>query len=400
MLQYEEALARILAAMPAPKPERLTLSNAPGRVLLEPVRSLLDLPPFDNSAMDGYALCAGDLKGASRTAPRSLRVIGRVAAGERPGPELIAGSCVRLFTGSQLPPGADAVVMQEDTRPDPHEPGKVWLETTAEPGENVRCRGEDLRAGAVLADAGQALSAAVLALLAAAGTREVVVGRQPTVALLATGSELKDAGQPLAPGEIYESNRAAVAELTRRAGGAPRIFPLVPDEPATTRAAVAAAFAECDMVVTSGGVSVGELDFVKEAFSACGGQTEFWKVGIKPGRPFVFGRLGEKFLFGLPGNPVSAFVTFLLLVRPAVLRWQGAAEAGLPCHPGTLSEAVVNEGNRRHFMRVTVDDQGGVRSAGVQASHVLSSLARANGLLDVPPQTTLPVGTLVQVLRF
>jgi molybdopterin molybdotransferase len=220
------------------------------------------------------------------------------------------------------------------------------------------------------------------------------------VGLLATGSELQEPGQPLAPGRIYESNRLALAALLRHVGAVPRIFPLVADELAATSRALEEACSQCDAVVTTGGVSVGEMDFIKRAFGQVGGELEFWKVAIKPGRPFAFGRCRGKLLFGLPGNPVSALVTFLLLVRPALLRWQGAANLSLPALPGVLAEPLANDGGRRHFMRVKVDSVGRVYSAGIQASHVLSSVAVANGLVDVPPNTTLGAGTAVSVLRW
>jgi molybdopterin biosynthesis enzyme len=261
MLAFEEALARILAKVPAPRGETISLSDAPGRVLADQVRSPIDLPNFDNSAMDGYAVRAADVASAKPASPACLRLAGKVAAGEVFAVEVAAGTCVRLFTGSPLPPGANAVV-------------------------------------------------------------------------------------------------------------------------------------------TSGGVSVGELDFLKRAFQQIGGELAFWKVAIKPGRPFVFGRLRGKLLFGLPGNPVSAFVTFLLLVRPALLRWQGATDVSLPAHPGVLVEPLANHGERRHFMRVKVDPTGKIHSTGIQASHVLSSLAAANGLVDVPAHTTLVAGSAVTVLRW
>jgi molybdopterin molybdotransferase len=236
--------------------------------------------------------------------------------------------------------------------------------------------------------------------LAAVGLTNVSVGRRPVVGLLATGSELQEPGQPLAFGRIYESNRLALATLTERAGAVPRPFPLVADELAATSLALADACIQCDVVVTTGGVSVGELDFVKRAFQQIGGELAFLKVAIKPGRPFAFGRCRGKLLFGLPGNPVSALVTFLLLVRPALLRWQGAANVSLPDHPAVLAEPLVNDGGRRHFIRVKVDSAGNIWSAGVQASHVLSSLAVANGLVDVPANTTLPAGATVPVLSW
>jgi molybdopterin molybdotransferase len=220
------------------------------------------------------------------------------------------------------------------------------------------------------------------------------------VGLLATGSELTEPGQPLAAGRIYESNRAALAALVARTGAVPKTFPIVADVLDGTRQALAAAFNQCDAVVTSGGVSVGEYDFLKRAFEQIGGELAFWKVAIKPGRPFAFGRLRGKLLFGLPGNPVSALVTFLLLVRPALLRWQGATGVSLPAHPAVLVEPLANQGERRHFMRVKVDSAGKVYSTGIQASHVLSSLAAANGLVDVPAHTTLAAGSAVAVLRW
>jgi molybdopterin molybdotransferase len=188
--------------------------------------------------------------------------------------------------------------------------------------------------------------------------------------------------------------------MIRRTGCLPKVLPLVSDALAATRLALERAFDQCDAVITSGGVSVGEMDFIKQAFEQTGGSLQFWKVAIKPGRPFVFGSCREKLLFGLPGNPVSAFVTFLLLVRPALLRWQGAQDVSLPSHPGVLVEPLANPGQRRHFLRVKVDAAGKVRSAGVQASHILSASAAANGLVDVPPETTLAVGAQVQVIRW
>jgi molybdopterin molybdotransferase len=220
------------------------------------------------------------------------------------------------------------------------------------------------------------------------------------VGLLATGSELTEPGQRIESGQIYESNRIGLAALIHSTGGVPRAFPLVLDNLEATRKALEEAFKECDVVVTSGGVSVGEMDFVKDAFERIGGNLEFWKVAIKPGRPFVYGKWKEKFLFGLPGNPVSAFVTFLLLVRPALLRWQGATEVTLPVSRGELAETLNNPGSRRHFVRVRMTADGKVYSAGVQASHALSSLAAANGLVDVAADMGLQAGTPVQVLKW
>jgi molybdopterin molybdotransferase len=400
MLEFEEALARVLAAVPATTSEYVSLSESAGRVLAEQVRSPIDLPVFDNSAMDGYGLRAADVASAKPDSPARLRLAGRIAAGEVFTGKVTAGTCVRLFTGSPLPAGADAVVMQEDTRVEPGAPGEVLILAPAVPGENVRSRGGDVKRGSTIVSDGEFLTAGRIGLLAAAGMTGVRVGRQPTVGLLATGSELQEAGQPLAPGHIYEGNRLALAALTGRAGAVPRTFPLVTDELAATSRALEQACNQCDAVVTTGGVSVGEMDFIRRAFEQTGGELEFWKVAIKPGRPFAFGRRRGALLFGLPGNPVSALVTFLLLVRPALLRWQGAANASLPVLPGVLAEPLVNIGGRRHFMRVRMDSAGKVYSAGVQASHILSSVAAANGLVDVPPDTTLSASATVSVLHW
>jgi molybdopterin molybdotransferase len=430
MIELEQAVEKILASIPAPKSEVVSLSDACGRIVAEEIRALTDLPPFDNSSMDGYAVRAQDVAAASAQNPITLQLAGRVAAGEHFTGQLSVGQCIRIFTGSPVPAGADAVVMQEDTRiansPSPSPPrsggagrgevalraqGEIQFLDSAKPWENIRFHGEDVKRGAVIAEPGTRLGAAHIGLLAATGTGQVNVNRRPTVALLATGSELKEptTGAPLAPGQIFESNRAALTPLIAATGAIPKIFPIVPDTAEATRTALTRAFAECDIVITCGGVSVGEMDFVKSAFEELGGQLDFWKVAIKPGRPFVFGRLPgsaavsaarEKFLFGLPGNPISAFVTFLLLARPALLRWQGATNVSLPTSSGTLAEPFSNPDNRRHFVRVTVDHNGNVRSSGTQASHILSSLASANSLIDLPPKTTLAEGTAVEVLRW
>jgi molybdopterin molybdotransferase len=400
VLDLETALARILAAMPPPRSEPVPLIEAAERVLVESVVSPSDLPPFDNSAMDGYAVRAAEVSQATPATPVRLRVRTKIPAGENFVGELAPGECARLFTGSLMPHGADAVVMQEDTRTDAAQSDEILICDPVLAGEYVRCRGEDVQRGAPLVEAGEILTPGRISLLAATGITQVSVGRRPVVGLLATGSELREAGQILAPGQIYESNRATLAPLVTRAGGVPITFPLVPDTLAATQAALALAFSKCSLVVTSGGVSVGDMDFVKAAFEALGGELQFWKVAMRPGRPFVFGRLGEKFLFGLPGNPVSAFVTFLLLGRPALRRWQGERDPILPSHPAVLGEPISNSGERRHFVRVRVDRDGQVFSAGQQASHALASLAAADGLLDVPPLTRLASGTQVSVLRW
>jgi molybdopterin molybdotransferase len=400
MLELEDALARILACLPKPKIECVPLRDIYQRIAAELIEATLDLPVFDNSSMDGYAVRSADLTRATAKSPGRLKLIGKVAAGETLSTELAANECVRLFTGSPLPLGADAIVMQEDTRIDTTRPNEILVVETVKPWENVRFRGEDVKRGTPLIASGNRITIGQIALLAAQGLSEAKVGQRPVVGLLATGSELQEPGQLLVPGHIYESNRSALAPLIRCAGGVVRIFPIVLDEPNATLAALKEAFEGCDLVLTCGGVSVGEMDFIKSAFEQLGGTLNFWKVAIKPGRPFVFGQLNEKFLFGLPGNPVSAFVTFLLLVRPALLRWQGGTDVSLSRHSANLAEPLANPGERRHFMRVRIDPSGRIYSAGTQASHALGSLATANGLVDAPPKTNWLSGERIEVLRW
>jgi molybdopterin molybdotransferase len=394
MLEVEEAQARIGAAVTLLASESVLLREAAGRVLAESIVAPLSLPSFDNSAMDGYALRAADVAGANTHSSSTLKLIGAVAAGAAFTGAVEQGTCVRLFTGSPLPAGADAVVMQEDTRAAGE---AIAVLDEVKPWENVRLAGDDVKCGETIAQAGERLSAAQLALCGAMGLERVCVGTRPVIGILGTGNELIEAGTPLAPGQIYESNRLAVASLVEHAGGRARVFPLVRDSLDATRDALEKAFAESDAVVTTGGVSVGEHDLVKAAFVSLGGTVDFWQVAMKPGKPFVFGKLGKKFLFGLPGNPVSAFVTFLVLVRPAILKMQGATDLSWPAHPGVLAEPLHNRGGRRHFMRVRMDESGRVWSTGPQASHALGSLARANGLVDVALETMLPVDAAVMV---
>jgi len=338
MIELEEALKRILSTIQPLEHETVALTEATERVLVEPIMSPVDLPRFDNSAMDGYAVRAADLAAANAERPASLQVLGKVAAGGVFADKVAAGTCVRLFTGSPLPEGADAVVMQEATRLDPSRPDTVWFLEAVRPWENVRLRGEDAKRGAPLAEAGDRLTFGQIGLLAAAGLLELKVSRQPRVGLLATGSELAEPGRPLQPGQIYESNRAMLAALVKRAGAQPDIFPLVPDTMEATCSALKRALDRCDAAITTGGVSVGEFDFVKAAFEQLGGELNFWKVSIKPGKPFVFGRAGRKFLFGLPGNPVSTFLCFELFVRPALRLLRGLKDAGTVLPMATLTQ--------------------------------------------------------------
>jgi molybdopterin molybdotransferase len=394
MLTLEEAQGRILAQIKPRDLETVPVASAASRISAATLHAPIDLPPFDNSAMDGYAVRAADVV----SVPAELKVIGKIAAGEVFSSDLPAGACVRIFTGSPLPPGTDAVVMQEDTESKGSD--SAVIRESVKPWENVRFHGEDVKKGTTILQPGTKIRPAVIGLLGALGFSDIFVFRQSKVGILATGSELQEPGTPLTQGKIYESNRAMLSSLVANCGAVPFVEHIVPDTLKQAKAALSRAFENYDAVLTSGGVSVGEFDYVKQAFVEIGGTQELWKVAIKPGKPFVFGQLHGRFLFGLPGNPVSGFVTFLLLVRPALLRMQGATETQLISHAARLTEALENRGDRRHFVRVHVDHSGLVRLAGTQASHILSSLAEANALVDVPPATTLKAGSEVQVLRW
>lgn len=395
MLSLEQALEKILSQITPLSAEVIPVGEAAHRFLQQDIASTIDLPRFDNSAMDGYAVRSADLKNSSAKNEVELRLIGRIPAGETFSSALGNGQCLRIFTGSPLPSGADAVVMQEDVE---LAEDQVRFRETVKPLENVRLQGEDVRAGSIIARAGEEITAPLLGVLSACGVADVCVGRNPAVSLLATGNELREPGTSLGPGQIYESNRAMLAPAIRDAGAMPLVLPLVPDQLEDTRRALEQALAQSDAVITSGGVSVGECDFVKPAVESLGGKLDFWRVAIKPGKPFVFGQCRGKWIFGLPGNPVSAWVTFLMLVRPALLRMQRASDCFLPRVIGRLAETVRNPGDRRHFVRVRLDSSGQITVSGPQASHMLAGLGNANGLIDLPPESAFEKGEQMPVL--
>ena len=404
MLALESALERLLAIVPRPRgynADQIPIEQCAGRYLAESVSSPISLPPFDNSSMDGWAIRADDL----RQLPQSFPVQGEVAAGSVFSQTHQVGLAIRIFTGSPLPTGADCVVMQEDARM--LNSGTVQVLDRVKAWENVRLAGEDVRCGDRLATEGIRLRAAHLALLAAAGISHLRIHPPVRVGILPSGTELIPPGHPLPPGGVYECNGLALAELLRAEGGIPRRFTAPRDDPAEVRHALQAAFDESDVVVTAGGASVGKYDLIKPAFESLGGKLDFWRVAMKPGKPFFFGTLNPensatrpKYLFGVPGNPVAAFVTTILLVLPALRKLLGATDTSTPKSLGKLAAPLTNPEDRRHFLRVRCAPDGSIEVAGPQASHLLGSLAAADGLVDVPPRTQWPIGTLVPVLRW
>lgn len=390
LTEMSDASALIRATETRPSEQAL------GRVLAEAVVSGVNVPPWDNSAMDGYAVRAADLPEPGL----ALRVSQRIAAGSM-GQPLEPGTCARIFTGAPVPPGADAVVMQEHTQP-ADEGSQVRITEPVAPGQNIRRLGEDIAHGQTVLSPGRPLGPAALGVAASVGRATLQVFAQPRVAVLTTGDELVAPGQPLPVGAIYNSNRHTLLGLVQAAGGIGHDLGTVPDRLAATREALRAAAEQHDLVISSGGVSVGEEDHLRQAVEA-EGALSFWALGIKPGKPFVFGWLrradGSRALYmGLPGNPVASFVTFLLLVRP-VIGWLGGEGWILP--RGLMLPAAFDwprPDKRREFLRARVNHQGHLELHPHQGSGVLSSAAWADGLIDLPAQTTVVPGQLLRWL--
>ena len=373
MLTEYDALSSILATVPPLDTEELPLFEAGGRIIAETVTAQISLPRFDNSTMDGYAVRAADA-----VAGAGLRVVGEQPAGPDLNLKVDAGTAVRVYTGAPIPAGANAVVMQEDCD---RQGNQVMIRESAAPGEFIRLRGGDLCEGQKIAETGARLSGPLLATLASQGKDRVRVFRQPKAAILATGSELKTPGEPLGPGEIYETNRVMLQELVRGAGGIPRLFDPVPDQEPEHLHALRDAASD-DAIVIAGGVSVGERDLVKSTLKKLGCEIELWRVAVRPGKPFLFGRLKNTWVFGLPGNPVSAFVTFVLFVRPALLAMQGWRGASVTKTQAIVSKSVTNPGDRPHYLRGRLE-AGRFTPFDNQESHALFALSRANALLRI-----------------
>lgn len=381
MLSVEEARERILARF-APLPaEEVPLPDALGRVLAADAVASESLPLFANSAMDGYAVRSAEAGTASAEQPVRLRLAGEVPAGSVYPGVVGAGEAVRILTGAPLPEGADAVLQQELTRT-----GEGWVELLAPApvGNNVRHPGEDVAPGTLLAPRGAELGPAEIALLAACGVHPVRVTRRPRVTILSTGDELAPLGETPRPGQIRESNGPYLVAAVRRAGGEPVRLGIARDREDELRAKLAEA-RDADLILTSGGVSVGDYDLVKQMLDEQGA-IEFWRVRMRPGKPLAFGMLGETPLLGLPGNPVSAAVTFELFGRPAIRRLLGAARVERPTVEVVLEGTDIERTDRRQFVRARLDSRGGTlvaRTTGAQESHIITSLRGATALLVI-----------------
>jgi molybdopterin molybdotransferase len=390
VITEDEALAHILKSVKPLPSRRVALAQARERFAARDIFARLALPVFDNSAMDGYAVVAGSCRPG-----KSQRVIGEQPAGIDRKLQIAPGEAVRIFTGAPMPAGADAVVMQEDVRLDGSE---IFLNAGVETGEFVRRRGSDLSQGQKMVEAGERIRPQTLALLATQGLAEIDVGGEVRAAIITTGDELVPPGASLGDGQIHESNGILIRALCDKCGVSAAMVEHCADDASSIEAALRRGL-DYDVVVVVGGVSVGARDLVKPALAGVGAQTDLWRVSVKPGKPFLFGRAGPCAIFGLPGNPVSAFMTFLLFVRPAVLQMMGAneSELSLPKYEAQLSVEVRNSGDRPHYVRGRVE-RGKFTPVGRQESHALYGLSRAQALLRVPPGVTFPAGQTVPIL--
>ena len=402
MLTAQQALDHLLSnAVTVNESEKVNTQAALGRVLAEDVKSLVDVPPLDNTSMDGYAVRCAD----TATPGQTLRIAQRIPAGSV-GTQLEPGTAARIFTGAPVPPGADAVVMQEDcTAGD--QPDQVTINIAPNMGQWIRRSGEDLTTGKTCLTAGTFLRPQELGVAASAGLTHLNVKRRVKVAAFFTGDELALPGEQLKPGGIYNSNRDTLLACLKSLGCDATDLGIVPDRLDATREALRKASKDHDLIITSGGVSVGEEDHIKPAVTA-EGRLDLWQIAIKPGKPLAFGAVrksgepkdGEAWFIGLPGNPVSSFVTFLLFVRPFILKLQGR-EAKLPQSYLMRADFDWLKADRRNeFLRVKINSQGGLDLYPNQSSGVLTSASWGDGLVDCPPNQPIKSGELVKYIPF
>jgi len=393
VLTVEQALQQILERARPVGTARVDLRAALGRVLAEPIVSRRVIPPWPNSSMDGYAVRAAD----TTRAPVTLPIVGRIQAGTIPDRVLEAGEAMRIFTGAPMPDGADAVIPQEDVEAsDDH----VRIARSVERGAYVRPRGEDVDAGDRVLEPGRPLGPAEIGLLATLGHSPALVYRRPRVAILSTGNEIADLGVEPAPGQIPNTNTYSLMAQVTEAGAEPLNLGVAEDRLEVIEARLRWA-GPADVIISSAGVSVGEFDLVRDALTRIGAELHLWKVNMRPGKPITFGTMADRLVFGLPGNPVSAMVTFELFVRPALLRLAGASQLLRPRVTARALDPISNPGHRRGYLRVTLSREGseyGARLTGDQGSAILRSMVLADGLAVVPGDTVIAKGETVEVM--
>ncbi|HWB03507.1 MAG TPA: gephyrin-like molybdotransferase Glp [Verrucomicrobiales bacterium] len=395
MISEQEALAAILAAVPRPEPETLPLSFAAGRFAARDIHAPLPLPGFDNSAMDGWAIHSEDCGITNRP----LQITGEQPAGADRGLTVRPGGTVRIFTGAPLPAGTAAIVMQEDAA---QEGETVAIREAAAPGDFIRRAGSDICAGQLIVRAGAPLTPQRIGVIAAQGFASVECGKQPRAAILCTGEELISPGEPLPhAGSLYNSNGPMLAALLESSRAAiPASMDTVRDELDVLTSCLRRRLDESDVLIIAGGVSVGDYDLVKPALQSLGIAPDFWRVSIRPGKPFLFSATGRKLIFGLPGNPVSAFVTALLFVLPALRRMAGASNVHPVLTNARASSDIQNKGDRTHYLRGLYDPAAGSFEAfPSQQSHAIATLSNASALARLEPDQSILKGDIVRILR-
>ena len=410
MLTVEEALEKILEEVDVLGTEYVHILDSLGQVLAEDIKSSIDVPPLDNSAMDGFAVRAEDTRGADEKTPKYLKVTDTILAGSVSRQEVMPGTTMRIMTGAPIPKGADSVVQFEHTDSEKDKnAARTGIMEQARPGLNVRKAGENITRGAIALKKGTVIRPSEIGLLASVGYSKVKVIRRPVVAVLSTGNELVDVGNPLPEGKIYDSNLYAIASLVKRYGGIPKVLGLARDDEAELISKLKQA-QDSDMVITTGGVSMGDYDMVKDII-ARDGRMVFWKVRVKPGKPLAFGKIKgtdksgrERTIphLGLPGNAVSCMVSFELFVRPALLKMMGKKNIGKPTVLAILEDDIKNDAGRRIYDRAIIEKRNGhyyARLTGPQGSGILTSMALANGLVLIPEEKlTVKKGETVQAL--
>jgi molybdopterin molybdotransferase len=399
MLSVEEALARVLAAFEPLPPERKPILEALGQVLAEDVFAGMDIPPLANSAMDGYAVRCEDTAGARPENPRRLRVVADLAAGYVRDEPIQPGTAVRIMTGAPIPPGAEAVIPFEEVE---REGDDILVFKRYPHNKNIRAAGEDVRAGQRVLARGTVLRPQEIGMLAALGHPEIPVHRRPRVALLSTGDEVIPVDAPWQPGKIRDANSYSNAAQVLRYGGVPLRLGIACDDVADLTAKIRAGLEQgADLFLTSGGVSVGDFDVVKQVLAA-EGEMAFWRVRMKPGKPLAFGHIRGVPLLGLPGNPVSAMIAFEIFARPAILKMLGKTQPEKPTVEAVLLDEIKHKDDRRHYLRVILEEKDGVyqaRLTGDQGSGILLSMVQAQGLAIIPEEVDhLPAGARVRVM--
>ncbi len=383
MLDIEQALNNILEFILPLGNESVDIAKAGGRILAEEIRADSDVPYSDNSAMDGYALRAEDIRGASDAAPARLTVLEDVPAGTVPTKTIVPGTASRIMTGAPIPEGADAVLMVEHSKKLDSE---MLALASIEPGANIRRAGEDIKKGTLLFNAGRELSAADIGMVASAGYDRPLVYRRPVVGVISTGDEVVEPSAPAGRGKVRNSNSYTLLALCAAVGAAPKYLGIVADSRPALEAAFSSAAESCDVIITTGGVSVGDFDLVKAVLGDLG-KINFWKINMKPGKPLAFGTLGGKPLFGLPGNPVSTMVAFEMFVRPSLLKMMGAREILRPRLQAKLACEIIEKPSRVKIIRgVATRKKTGstVTTTGEQGSGILMSMSLANCLIVMP----------------